>query len=396
MADDPFAGYQTPAKVSGDDPFAAYQQPAQPKTAGTGRSGDRLKGSRNLADPKIPLAYPGLAQLGPGQTFDQTMAGASDVARAVGTAMSPALAGGLVAAPLKTIAGTAAAIPVQQGIQWLGNKLGFPGTGAAAGDVAGAVTGATVAGLPIRSPLSLEPPRFQSTPDSVIPSVIDHFLPAPIRVMGRVLANPSTDPKTASVLSRIRLQSPLEPPPGGRAPVWEGKTEPTPRQPPEFNPPNTAPWRRGMPSGRMVGTGEPAPAPARMIRLSLPQQFEVQPTPREVPEFSSLPGELPSGRVPGSPSRTSAPQWESPVAPAPAQPPTGPVVSGNTVTARNARTMARFIQDNGIDPAKMDDATWQALAKGLKVSPKQFNDTIRQAQYELSRIKPTTIPPPPR
>jgi hypothetical protein len=68
-------------------------------------------------------------------------------------------------------------------------------------------------------------------------------------------------------------------------------------------------------------------------------------------------------------------------------PPSGPAVSGNTVTARNARALARYLRENKVNPQGQSRTAWKALAEhlGIKVPDRLWDDTIRQTLYEVQK-----------
>lgn len=112
------------------------------KTAGQGNTGLRLKTPKGQRDPSLLDWFPhAAAATEPHAGPDALMGGLSDVGRFMAMAASPAAVGPALAAPVKAAVGMAAAYPIQQLVQGAGEMLGFPGTGALGGDVAGVAAG---------------------------------------------------------------------------------------------------------------------------------------------------------------------------------------------------------------------------------------------------------------
>jgi hypothetical protein len=62
-------------------------------------------------------------------------------------------------------------------------------------------------------------------------------------------------------------------------------------------------------------------------------------------------------------------------------------VGGNTVTARNARALARYLRENKVNPHGQNRTAWKALADhlGMKIPERLWDDTIQQTLYEMQK-----------
>src|ERR1035441_2314802 len=116
----------------------------------------------------------------------------------------------------------------------------------------------------------------------------EHLLPGPARIGMRALRGAdTTEPVAAGALRRVQVQSPLSPSEPPRAPSYMDPNAPKADIAPLE--PRNGPTPRGL-------TVRP-PAEARGVRVSLPQQYGAEASPRIVPEFSPTYSDLPSGRI---------------------------------------------------------------------------------------------------
>lgn len=307
------------------------------KTAGQGKTGLRLKTPRGQRDPSIMDWFPHAASATePHASPDALMGGISDVGRFMAMAASPAAVGPALAAPIKTAVGLAAGYPIQQGVQTAGELLGYPGTGALAGDIAGVGAGMAAPKLTSWIPgTAREVLHMIHSPGGYLSSkmagaLMEHLYPPapPTPDFG-----PGRPPNPASMPPRAPTVEAAYGP--GRAPSPVPLPPRTP-MPDVLYGPGRAPNPAGMPPRAPVSTPTPmgfgpgvAPNPAPMPPRAPLQPFEapqfgpgVAPKPAGIPPSSPVQPQLDPLFGPGKPPNPArmpprAPTTEEPGVPSP-------------------------------------------------------------------------------
>lgn len=104
----------------------------------------------------------------------------------------------------------------------------------------------------LRSPITVGPGRFVKPSPGILPPVLEHMLPTPLKVASRMLRGTPGEAQPAGVLRRLEVRSPLVP--EERSPIWAGSPES-----PAATSLDVSGIPTPLPSGRVPGTGEPAP-----------------------------------------------------------------------------------------------------------------------------------------
>lgn len=196
-------------------------------TAGTGRTGPRLKGERDLTTE--PPAFPQLAKHVGEPGWDNKLGALSGMLGELAQGASPALWPAFLANPTATLAGLGLAMGAKGGASSAGEAVGLPGTGEFVGDLL-TIPAAKVTG-DLRSPFYLR--TKGTTPvKSPLPDAMKYALPEPMRKAHNVVWPEGTETE-ASPMRRLRFQSPI-PPPKQPVPEWlknyQGATTPGPKE----------------------------------------------------------------------------------------------------------------------------------------------------------------------
>lgn len=328
-----------------------------------------IPGTERLGGSPPPAAKPPNAILKDAQTAESTNSGGIPHHAGFG---SPEANAGIAALSMLP---AAAAAPVATGV------------GLAAGY--GAQRGAKALGLPEPVPTLAGLAGGLLGGHVPLPAALERLAPMLMRGMGSAAAAEGS----AAPSFIERLFGRLPEPRAQRISLPEQfGAEATPREAPEFSSIPAA--GRGLPSGRMVGTGEPTPAPAPVVRPPLWRGLtDVPESPVQTPPPSnSGTPRLPSGRIPGGSPR------ENVVQPAIQKPSAAPIANPTSVRGlpSQAKTIAEQLADemerSGTAPAapKQPVATKEAYAGGARIkradSAGSLADAFKEAKIPASDL----------
>lgn len=299
----------------------AQLKPAGTTSGGSTRTGLHLKGPTGTQltpagiepgnwDNIIPGVHPG--------SIDERLGDLSSEIRQVGTAASPAILPALMSHPLATLGGAGGGALVQKGIQTLGELLGYPGSGAAAGDAAGMGTAMAVPEIA---------PRVAGVAGEILPFIL-HPKTTMTRLAIDALRNFNAPPEVSApegpfrpnpnIARKSSFGGSVQPEPQRINPVQAGAgtyrepavpTEVSPVAPEPFKP-NPVIARRG----RFGGSVEAEPKRINPVQSGAGQYNEpvtelpsVAPTPYK-PNPNILKRNRFGGSMPEEPSRVNSPR----------------------------------------------------------------------------------------
>lgn len=291
-----------PDSMSDDAIATAIKSSMRPPSTpdkGFGKTGTRLKSPAGQRDESILDWFPHMGEHLEKPSADTTAGIGSDLLRFFGMAASPAAIGPVMAHPGAAALGLGLGLPVQSGVQHLGEAVGAPGTGALAGDVLGGLAGAgaskVVSAVAPYAGAVMENPTLRGQVARKIPGlktalavkdVITDFKGAPVKpIAPRLNWPPSAElprlqpvkpgaPPPSAELPRIQPVQPGPPPPSAELPRLTGTTpvEGRPHWPPAYKPP-TPPSSKGI----KVDV-QPVPVPEPTAKPQPIQPIAVAPT----------------------------------------------------------------------------------------------------------------------
>lgn len=400
-----------PDSMSDDAIATAIKSSMRPPSTpdkGFGKTGTRLKSPAGQRDESILDWFPHMGEHLEKPSADTTAGIGSDLLRFFGMAASPAAVGPVLAHPGSAALGLGLGLPVQSGVQHLGEAVGAPGTGALAGDVLGGLAGAGAS--KVASTVSpyvgavMENPVLRGQVARKIPGlktalavkdVITDFKGAPVKpVAPRLNWPPSAE------LPRLQPVKPGAPPPSAELP----RIQPTK--------PGAPPPSAELPRLQPVQPGPPPPS-AELPRLQ-PSKPGAPPPSAELPRLTGVtpvegrPHWPPAYKPPTPPSSkgikvdtqpipipepTAKPQPIQPVAAAPTRYDEMVKIGGDVLATHGTTidsAIAKYLKSKGYTPEDvmdMNEDSLYKLSKGGVPTLRKFGTSGKASRPFATRQK---------